>query len=106
MTSPIKVDLPHRLGAQEAKRRLQNGLGKLADHLPGGPAEVQASWHDDRMNLQVAAMGQEVRATIDVEEKLVRLEVQLPPMLSFLARPIEALLRRQGAELLEDKSKK
>jgi hypothetical protein len=25
-------------------------------------------------------------------------------MLGFLARPIEALLRRQGAELLEDKS--
>src|SRR5688500_3154904 len=106
MTSPIKVDLPHKLGAQEAKRRLQNGLGKLKDHIPGGSAEVQASWQEDRMNLQVAAMGQEVRATLDVEESLVRLEVLLPPMLSFLARPIEALLRRQGAELLEDKSRK
>jgi hypothetical protein len=106
MTTPIKVDLPHRLGAQEAKRRLQNGLGTLKNHIPGGTAEVQASWQDDRMNLQVAAMGQEVRATLDVEESLVRLEVLLPPMLSFLAKPIEALLRRQGAELLEDKSKK
>jgi hypothetical protein len=105
MSSPIKVDLPHSLGAQEAKRRLQNGLGKLKDHIPGG-ADVQASWQDDRMNLAVAAMGQQVRATLDVEEKLVRLEVLLPPMLSFLAKPIEALLRRQGAELLEDKSKK
>ena len=105
MSSPIKVDLPHKLGAQEAKRRLQNGLGTLKDHIPGG-AEVRSSWQDDRMNLQVAAMGQEVRATLDVEESLVRLQVLLPPMLSFLAKPIEALLRRQGAELLEDKSKK
>ena len=105
MTTPIKVDLPHRLGAQEAKRRLQGGIGTLKDHIPGG-ADVQSSWQDDRMNLQVAAMGQEVRATLDVEESLVRLEVLLPPMLSFLAKPIEALLRRQGAELLEDKSRK
>ena len=27
-------------------------------------------------------------------------------MLGFLAKPIEALLRRQGTELLEDKSKR
>ena len=106
MSSPIKVDLPHSLGRQEAKRRLQNGLGKLKDQIPGGSAEVESSWQDDRMNLAVTAMGQQVRATLDVEEKLVRLEVLLPPMLGFLAKPIEALLRRQGAELLEDKSGK
>jgi len=105
MTTPIKVDLPHRLGAQEAKRRLQNGIGSLKDHIPGGAAEVSATWRDDRMNLLVRAMGQDVRATVDVEESKVRLEVQLPPMLSFLATPIEALLKHKGTEMLEDKSK-
>lgn len=105
MTKPIRVDLPHRLGAQEAKRRLQNGIGSLKDHIPGGSAEVSATWQDERMNLLVRAMGQDVRATIDVEETRVRLEVQLPPMLSFLATPIEALLKRKGTEMLEDKSK-
>jgi len=105
MTTPIKVDLPHRLGAQEAKRRLQNGIGSLKDHIPGGAAEVSATWQDERMSLLVRAMGQDVRATIDVEETKVRLEVQLPPMLSFLATPIEALLKRKGSEMLEDKSK-
>jgi hypothetical protein len=105
MTTPIKVDLPHRLGAQEAKRRLQNGIGSLKDHIPGGAAEVKATWRDERMNLEVRAMGQDVRATVDVEDSKVRLEVLLPPVLGFLAKPIEALLRRQGTELLEDKSK-
>ena len=36
MSSPIVVDLPHKLGKQEAKRRIQNGIGKLKDHIPGG----------------------------------------------------------------------
>jgi hypothetical protein len=106
MTQPITVDLPHNLGAQEAKRRLQEGMGKLKDHIPGGAAEVVSSWSGDRLSLEVKAMGQEVRANVDVEEKKVRLEVALPPMLSFLARPIEALLRKQGSELLEDKTRK
>jgi hypothetical protein len=50
-------------------------------------------------------MGQEVSARIDVQERVVRVEMVLPPMLAFFGRQIEGLLRRQGAELLEDKSK-
>ena len=103
MTNPINVDLPHSLGAEEAKRRMQGGIGRLEDHIPGG-AIVDSSWAGDRMNLSVQAMGQEVRAVIDVEEKLVRLQLDLPPMLSFFGKKIEALIRRQGTQMLEDKS--
>jgi putative polyhydroxyalkanoic acid system protein len=106
MANPISIDLPHRLGVDEAKRRLQSGVGKLKDHIPGGAAEVESRWHDDRMALDVRAMGQEVRARIEVEERRVRLEVVLPPMLSFLGAQIEGLIRRQGGEMLEDKSRK
>ncbi len=105
MTQPIIIDLPHSLGAQEAKRRMQDSIHKLKDQIPGGAA-VQSSWSGDRMNLRVAAMGQQVDASLDVEETRIHLEVQLPPMLSFLAGPITKVLRRQGAEMLEDKSKK
>jgi len=103
MTNPINVDLPHSLGAEEAKLRMQGGIGRLEDHIPGG-AIVDSSWAGDRMNLSVQAMGQEVRAVIDVEEKLVRLQLDLPPMLSFFGKKIEALIRRQGTQMLEDKS--
>jgi len=106
MTQPIQVDLPHTLGTQEAKRRIQNGIGRLRDHIPGGAAEVTSGWSGDRMSLRVKAMGQDVSATLDVEEKKVRVEVALPPALSFFSGLIEAGLRRAGPELLEDKSKK
>ena len=103
MSNPIVVDLPHSLGAAEAKSRIQNGIGRLEDHIPGG-AKVRSGWEGDRMNLVVAAMGQEVTAAIDVQEKIVRLEVRLPGMLSFFSGKVEALLRRHGTELLEDRS--
>jgi hypothetical protein len=104
MASPVTVDLPHSLGAQEAKRRMEDGIGKLADFIPGGSAEVSHAWSGDRMNLNVRAMGQEVKATIGVEERLVRLELLLPPALAFFGRHIEGLIRRQGTQMLEDKS--
>jgi hypothetical protein len=103
MSKPIIVDLPHRLGAEEARRRIAGGIGRLEEHIPGG-AEVRSSWQGDRLDLNVGAMGQVVDAQIDVQEAIVRLEVLLPPGLAFFGRAIEGLLRRQGAEMLEDKS--
>jgi hypothetical protein len=105
MNKPLVVDLPHKLGAEEAKRRMRSGIGKLQDHIPGG-GHVESGWDGNRMKLRVQAMGQEVTGHIDVEETKVRLELMLPPMLSLFASKVEGLLRSRGSELLEDKTKK
>jgi hypothetical protein len=106
MNQPLVVNLPHKLGAEEAKRRIAGGIGKLESYIPGGSAEVSTSWAGDRLNLLVKAMGQEVSSHIDVQESNVRVEVLLPPMLGMFAGPISRYLSSRGGELLEDKSKK
>lgn len=104
MTNPIQVDLPHRLGAEEAKRRIDGGIGKLTSFIPGG-GEVRSAWTGDRLGLQVTAMGQEVNAQLDVRDTFVRLELLLPPALDFFRPVIESALRRKGADMLEDRSR-
>jgi hypothetical protein len=102
---PMVVNLPHNLGAEEARRRMAKGIGRLPDHIPGG-GQVESHWTGDRLNLRVTAMGQEVSGHIDVEEKKVRLELMLPAFLALFGSKIEGLLRDKGTELLEDKSRK
>jgi hypothetical protein len=107
MERPIEVELPHKLGREEAHRRIANNIHKLEDHMPGGAAHVTSTWSGDRLDLDITAMGQTVAAQIDVEETKVRCKVVLPGMLSFFAGPIEAALKAKGSDLLlEDKSKK
>jgi putative polyhydroxyalkanoate system protein len=101
MSQPIDVDLPHSLGKEEARRRIANNIHKLQEHIPGG-AQVQSGWSGDQLNLDVAAMGQSVTATIDVQETKVHLRVLLPPMLSMFAGMIQAALQKKGNVLLED----
>jgi hypothetical protein len=104
MQRPIDVDLPHKLGRDEARRRLANNIHKLRDHIPGGASHVDSSWVGDRLNLTVHAMGQAVEAEIDVEETKVHCRIQLPGLLSLFAAPIEAMLKAKGSDLLlEDK---
>jgi putative polyhydroxyalkanoate system protein len=101
MTQPIDVDLPHSLGKDEARRRIADNIHKLEQHIPGG-AQVQSGWSGDQLNLDVAAMGQSVTATIDVQETKVHLRVLLPPMLGMFAGMIQAALQKKGSVLLED----
>jgi len=104
MQRPIDVDLPHKLGRDEAKRRLATNIHKLRDHSPGGATHVDSNWVGDRLSLTVHAMGQTVEAEIDVEETKVHCRIQLPGMLSLFAAPIEAMLKAKGSDLLlEDK---
>ena len=102
MSQPHVVDIPHKLGQQEARRRIERGVGRIADHVPGG-AQAESSWEGDRLNLKVTAMGQSVTARIEVLETAVRVEIMLPAALSFFAKPIEAMLKKKGTELLEDR---
>jgi len=104
MPQPIDVDLPHNLGKDEARRRIANNIHKLEQHIPGG-AQVQSGWVGDQLNLDIAAMGQSVTATIDVMESTVHLRVLLPGMLGMFAGVIQAALQKKGNVLLEDHSK-
>ena len=106
MDRPIEVDLPHKLGREEARRRIAGNVHKLSDHIPGGAADVKSNWVGDQLNLDITAMGQTVAAQIDVQETKVRCRVMLPGLLALFAAPIEAALNRTGSDLLlEDRSK-
>ena len=103
MQKPIQVDLPHKLGRDEARRRIANNIHKLTEHIPGGGAQVESNWVGDELDLAINALGQSVSAKIGVEETRVRVAVMLPGMLAMFAGPIEAMLQKKGNVLLEHK---
>ena len=104
MAEPIQVDLPHKLGKEEARRRIASNIHKLESQIPGA-ANVQSAWAGDQLNLVINAMGQGANAQLDVQESCVRVRIELAGMLAMFAAPIQAALRAKGSELLlEDKS--
>lgn len=103
MQRPIHVDLPHSLGREEARRRIAANIHKLESHIPGGAA-VSNRWEGDTLKLGVAAMGQSIDSDIAVEDRVVRVTMDLPGLLGMFSGAIEAALRKKGGDLLlEDK---
>jgi hypothetical protein len=106
MQRPVEVELPHKLGRDEARRRIADNVHKLAEHIPGGAAEVKSEWIGDTLSLRVTAMGQTVDADVEVLDTKVRCRMSLPGVLALFAKPIEAILTAKGSDLLlDDKSK-
>lgn len=100
MSAPVEVDLPHKLGQAEARRRVERGFGKLAGWIPGGKV-TRHSWEGDTLLFTVEAMGQRVDARLDVRETLVHARLDLPGMLGMFAGQIQAALKANGPKLLE-----
>ena len=100
MGQPLTVTIPHSLGAAQAKRRIAEGVETLRQQYASQITRADIAWQGDRAELQVGALGQAIKARIDVQEDHLRIEVDLPWLLQKLAGPLESFLARTGAETL------
>src|SRR6516225_6381204 len=103
MSAPLVVSIPHRLGREEASRRLKSGLGRAAQSVPVLKVDEER-WEGDRMVFRVRALGQAASGHVDVEDDHVRVEVVLPWLLQRFAQAAQATIRERGTLLLTKKS--
>ena len=103
MSEPLVVMLPHRLGKNEALRRIKDGLGRAKTEFAWLIALEEEVWTGDRLSFRAAALGQRAFGTIDVYEQAVRLEVTLPWLLARFAHAAQRVIGQKGQLMLEKK---
>ena len=101
MSQPLIVSIPHRLGRQEAKRRLDGGIGRLRPELGAFLNTLDYDWADDTLNFRASAMRQTITGRIDVLDDAVRIEIDLPWIMQWLGETIAKQVRGRGIALLE-----
>ena len=99
MSAPLIVSIPHRLGREEATRRLKAGLTRAESSLPMLKVDEER-WEDNRMVFRVRALGQAASGHLDVADDQVRLEVRLPWLLQRFAEVAQVAIRNRGQLLL------
>ena len=100
MSNSIDIPLPHRLGAEEAKRRIAGGIELLRRDYIDKLAYSEVNWNGDTANLRVVAFGQTATAQLYVMNDAVRIEVQLPWILAALTGKIQGVLKSSAEESL------
>ena len=99
MSAPLVVSIPHRLGREEAVRRLKTGLGRAAASIPVMQVEEER-WSGDSMAFRIRALGQVATGQVDVADDHVKVQVVLPWLLQRFAELAQATIRKRGQLLL------
>jgi len=101
MSKPVTITIPHHLGRAEARRRIEDGFGRLALQFGGAHASLTQNWSGDRMAFSAQAVGQTIDGWLDVLDDSVRLEVVLPGVLGMIADQLKGRVQKEGRLLLE-----
>ena len=100
MSDPITLEIPHKLGLAGARARVEGGVGKIVEMVPGATS-VDHHWEGDTMHFTVAALGQRVASRLTVGDAKVRAEIDLPRFLRLFADKIKAKLAKEAPKMLE-----
>ena len=100
MAKTITVDIPHDLGAAEARRRLEAGLAQLGAQIPGGLSQLRQEWTGDVLTFSAAVMNQAIAGKVEVKDKIATLHLDLPGLLGMLAGKIKGQVQKEGQLLL------
>ena len=106
MARPVTVNIPHQLGKQEARRRIDEGFGRMRQQMTaglGGMLTFQERWEGDRLHFEGSGLGQKLTGRLDVRADSVEIQLDLPEMLAAIADLITGRIRQEGQKLLEKK---
>ena len=103
MSQPLVVSIPHRLGRQEATRRIKAGLGNARTNYAQWLAIEEETWSGDSLQFRVRAVGQTAGGKIEIFDDHVELEVTLPWLLAKFAEKLAPAIRKEGVLMLEKK---
>jgi putative polyhydroxyalkanoate system protein len=100
MSNSIVITIPHRLGADEAKKRIAERIELLRQEYINKIGSSEATWNGNTVDLRVMFLGQTVTGKIYVMNDSLRIEVELPWMLAALAGKIQGVLQSNAEQSL------
>ncbi|MEG6510235.1 polyhydroxyalkanoic acid system family protein [Methyloligella sp. 2.7D] len=101
MAKPVTVEIPHNLGREEARQRLQNGFAQVRNSYGESFSVLRDDWSGDHLDFEANLLGQSANGTVDVADDHVRLQVALPWVLALFAEKAKDLIRQEGQLMLE-----
>jgi hypothetical protein len=96
----MTASIPHQLGREEAKRRIQQHIGAARQQYGAMASNVREEWEDNQLDFAVTAMGQAVSGNLVVHDDMVHLTVALTGFLGIFAGTIKQRVEQQGKDIL------
>ena len=96
----ITLETPHNLGREEATRRLKEKFSAVRSVYGAQVSNLQENWLDHTHSFSFNALGMCVSGIVQVEDALVKLDVELPLAAMLFKGTIEQRILQEISGLL------
>jgi hypothetical protein len=96
----LKMEMPHKLGSDEAARRLKDKFSEVYVKFGSQVSDIKEDWVDHTLNFGFKTMGMGISGIIKVEDSAVNLTAELPLAAAFFKSAIEDRIRQELGGLL------
>jgi hypothetical protein len=101
MQTPVVVTVEHHSTREEVLRKLKSGFGDIRAEIAPYVSSLAEEWTESGVHVRVVALAQPFASTIEVDDRVVRIEVDLPGLLGIFAGLIASRVRHGATLLLE-----
>ncbi len=98
--SKLSLNIPHAQTQEEALHRIKQMLGRLQEEQKGTITDVQENWNGPNGNFSFSAKGFNIAGTIQVKDKEVLFESDLPFAVSLFKGQIASIITEKANTLL------
>lgn len=98
--SQLDISVPHQLPQEEALSRVKNLLAQVQEEQKHLIDDLSEEWDGNNGKFSFNAKGFSLDGTIQVNEKDVTIQGDLPFMLSFFKGKIEEVIKNKAAAIL------
>lgn len=96
----MSMQIPHALSREEAQTRITGMLGDLKEQYGDKITDLHEEWHGDTGSFSFKAMGFNLSGTLQVTDKDVKVNGDLPWAAKPFQGSIEATIRERTERLL------
>jgi len=97
----MDINIPHSLGRVEAKRRIEEGLPKLAAHIPGGGG-LTSQWQGDyALTMEITALGSRIPVSLTIEEDRLIGSLEVPLLMKMMQGQVAEFVKTSAGKMLE-----
>ena len=100
MKKPVIVTLPHQHTKDEAITRIREGLEKMKPQMAPYISSLEEEWRGDDLHFHRVAMKQTVSGRSHIMDDSVRVEVDLPWILTAIAEMVRGQIVERGSKIL------
>jgi hypothetical protein len=99
--SKLSLNIPHAQTQEEALSRIKQLLGRLQEEQKGTITDVHENWNGPNGNFSFSAKGFKIAGSIQVKDKEVLLESDLPFAVSLFKGQIASIITEKANTLLK-----